>query len=122
MSQPDAQPDLDRAEAIRAELRDLNVYRLLERTRVYRPGHKRDVTSLTKFTLRTLARRAIALQDEVTDLDAILGPLVADTAPELLGRLGLVVETTSALLVAAGDNPNVSATRRPSPTSVARRP
>jgi len=92
-------------EAIRAELRDLNVYRLLERTSAYRPGQKRDVTSLTKFTLRTLARRAIALQDEVTDLDAILGPLVADTAPELLGRLGLGVETTSALLVAAGDNP-----------------
>jgi transposase len=92
-------------EAIRAELRDLNVYRLLERTSAYRPGQKRDVISVTKFTLRTLARRAIALQDEITELDAILGPLVADTAPELLGRLGLGVETTSALLVAAGDNP-----------------
>jgi transposase len=92
-------------EVIRAELRDLNVYRLLERASAYRPGAKRDVTALTKFTLRTLARRAIALEDEVAEVDAILGPLVADTAPELLGRLGLGVETASALLVAAGDNP-----------------
>jgi transposase len=92
-------------ELIRAELRDLNVYRLLERASGYRPGAKRDVMSLTKFTLRTLARRAMTLEAEVAELDAILGPLVADTAPELLGRLGLGVETASALLVAAGDNP-----------------
>jgi transposase len=93
-------------EAIRAELRDLNVYRLLERASAYRPASKRDVVSLTKFSLRILARRAVALEAEVAELDAILGPLVADTAPELLGRLGLGVETASALLVAAGDNPD----------------
>ena len=92
-------------EVIRDELRDLNVYRLLERASAYRPGAKRDVTSLTKFTLRTLARRAMALEDEVAELDAILGPLVAETAPALLARVGLGIETASALLVAAGDNP-----------------
>ena len=45
-------------EPIRAELRHLNVYRLLERASAYRPGQRRDVTSLTKVSLRMLARRA----------------------------------------------------------------
>jgi transposase len=34
-------------EIIRAELRGLNVYRLLERASTYRPGAKRDIVSLT---------------------------------------------------------------------------
>lgn len=92
-------------EDIRGELRDLNVYRLLERCVAFRPGQRRDVASLTKFTLRALARRAVSLEEEVAELDAILEPLVADTAPELLARVGVGVETASALLVAAGDNP-----------------
>jgi transposase len=90
---------------IRAELRDLNVYRLLERASAYRPGARRDVASLTKLSLRTLARRAVALEAEIADIDVILNELVADTAPELVARVGIGVESASALLVAAGDNP-----------------
>src|SRR6202034_1634217 len=52
---------------IRAELRGLSVFQLLERASAYRPGTKRDIVSLTKFTLRMLARRAITLQEEITD-------------------------------------------------------
>lgn len=70
-------------EDIRSELRHLNVYRLLERAAAFRPGARRDLSSLTKLTLRMLARRAQALEAEVAELDAILEPL----------------------LVAAGDNP-----------------
>jgi transposase len=92
-------------EPIRAELRDLNVYRLLERAAGYRPGQRHDVASLTKRTLRMLARRAQALETEVAELDAILEPLVADTAPALVARPGIGAECASALLVAAGDNP-----------------
>jgi len=92
-------------EPIRAELRDLNVYRLLERARSYRPAGGSDVVSLTKLTLRMLARRAEALEAEITELDAILGPLVHQTAPALAARPGIGVECASALLVAAGDNP-----------------
>jgi transposase len=90
---------------IRSELRDLNVYRLLERCSAFRPGAGRDPRTLTKLTLRLLARRSLSLEAEVAELDAILEPLVAETAPELLSRLGLGAETASALLVAAGDNP-----------------
>ncbi len=90
---------------IRSELRDLNVYRLLERASAFRPGARRDVTSLTKLSLRTLARRALALEAEITDIDVILKELVHDTAPELVARVGIGVDSATALLVAAGDNP-----------------
>ena len=92
-------------EPIRAELRGLNVFHLLERASTYRPGTKRDVASLTKFTLRMLARRAIALEEEITEIDSILKPLVKETAPELVASLGIGTDAASALLVAAGDNP-----------------
>jgi transposase len=92
-------------EPIRAELRGLNVYRLLERTSSYRPGAKRDIVSLTKFSLRMLARRAIELEEEIAEIDAILKPLVKETAPELIATLGIGTDAASALLVAAGDNP-----------------
>ena len=92
-------------EPIRAELRGLNVFHLLERASPYRPGTKRDVISLTKYSLRMLARRAIALEEEITEIDAILEPLVNETAPELVSTLGVGTDAASALLVAAGDNP-----------------
>jgi transposase len=92
-------------EPIRAELRGLNVFRLLERASTYRPGAKRDTVSLTKFTLRMLARRAITLEEEISEIDAILKPLVIETAPRLVGALGVGTDAASALLVTAGDNP-----------------
>jgi transposase len=92
-------------ESIRDELRGLNVFHLLERASSYRPGAKRDIASLTKLSLRMLARRAINLEEEITELDAILKPLVKETAPELVATLGIGTDAASALLVAAGDNP-----------------
>jgi transposase len=92
-------------ESIRDELRGLNVLHLLERASAYRPGTKRDVASLTKFALRMLARRAITLGEEISDIDAILKLLVNETAPQLVGALGLGTDAASALLVSAGDNP-----------------
>jgi transposase len=45
------------------------------------------------------------LEAEVAELDAILEPLVAETAPALLARPGIGTDCASALLVTAGDNP-----------------
>jgi len=92
-------------ESIRDELRHLRAGPMLEHASAYRPGTKRDLVSLTKLSLRLLARRAVALEAEVAELDALLNPLVAETAPELLAVMGLGTDTASALLVAAGDNP-----------------
>lgn len=91
---------------IRDELRHLNVHQLLQKASAYRPRNKADVARATRFTLRMLAKRAIALEAEVKEIDAILKDLVSDTAPDLVARSGLGTDTTSALLVAAGDNPN----------------
>ena len=93
-------------EPIRCELRHLNVYRMLEKASAYRPRNRAEVVGGTRFVLRTLAKRAIALEAEVKEIDQILKDLVADTAPDLVARSGLSTDTTSTLLVAAGDNPS----------------
>jgi transposase len=91
---------------LRDELRHLSVPRLLARAASYRPGTKRDLVSLNKVTLRTLARRAIDLENEIKSYDALLEPLVAETAPKLVAALGIGTDSAAALLVAAGDNPH----------------
>ena len=91
---------------IRAELRGLSVFNLLERApRSIDLAPRRDVVSLTKLSLRMLARRAITLEEEISEIDAILKPLVKETAPELVATLGIGTDAASTLLVAAGDNP-----------------
>jgi transposase len=92
-------------EPIRAELRDQSVYHLLAKTAAYRPGTKRDIVSVTKLALRMLAHRALDLEAEIKELDAILKSLVKETAPALIARLGIGTDAASALLIAAGDNP-----------------
>ena len=89
---------------IRAELRGLSVFNLLERASSYRPGTKRDIVSLTKFSLRMLARRALTFEEEISEIDAILKPLAKETAPAVVATLGIGTDAASALLVAAGDN------------------
>ena len=92
-------------EELRAELRDLSIYKVLTLASAYRHTGKTDVTTVTKLTLRTLARRALALEEEVKEIDRLLKTLVAETAPELNAIDGVGTDVASALLVAAGDNP-----------------
>src|SRR5664279_3268439 len=92
-------------DCVRADLRHLNVYRMLERASSYRPGTKRDLVSINKLTLRMLAGRAIELEEEIKEIDAVLKPMVKETAPELSALSGVGTDIASALLVAAGDNP-----------------
>jgi transposase len=92
-------------EELRAELRDLSIYRVLTLASAYRHTGRSDVTTVTKFTLRTLARRALSLEEEVKEIDRMLKTLVAETAPELKAVDGVGTDVASAILVAAGDNP-----------------
>ncbi len=64
------------------------------------------VTFATKTALAVLGRRVLALDEEKERLDALLAELVAQTAPQLLELHGVGVDTATALLVAAGDNPD----------------
>ena len=92
-------------EELRAELRDLSIYNVLTVASAYRHTGRTDVTTVTKLTLRTLARRALSLEEEVKEIDRLLKTLVAETAPELNAVDGVGTDVASAILVAAGDNP-----------------
>jgi transposase len=92
-------------EELRAELRDLSIYQVLTLASAFRHTDRTDVATVTKLTLRTLARRAISLEVEVKEIDRLLKTLVAETAPELVAINGVGTDVASALLVAAGDNP-----------------
>lgn len=89
---------------LREELRDLSIYRLLERCAMFRPAERKDVVSLTKRTLRMLAQRALALEEEVKEIDRILKPLLKETAPELLAVTGTDVGTAIMVLLATTPN------------------
>ena len=57
------------------------------------------------LALRCLARRYVALGEEVADLDAELARLTAQASPALVAAFGVGPDVAGALLVAAGDNP-----------------
>jgi transposase len=59
----------------------------------------------TKLALRTLGRRALAIEAGLGHVDLLLTELVAVCAPGLLNVNGVGVDTAAILLVAAGDNP-----------------
>jgi transposase len=71
-----------------------------------RPGPRvGSVEAATKLALKKLARRYLALVEEIAELDAHLEPLVRATAPALVAQLGIGVQSAAQLLVTAGDNP-----------------
>jgi transposase len=91
-------------EPLRQQLRGLTIPKLLRVTTAFRPNGRTDVTSATRLAFKSLARRVLALDEELAALDAVLAPLVAETAPKMLDRLGVGTDTAGALLVAAGEN------------------
>ncbi len=71
--------------------------------RVPEPSASLDAT--VRYVLRGLARRWLALNEEIRRLDKLLTRMVRSVAPELLAQVGVGTEVASALLVAVGDNP-----------------
>lgn len=92
-------------EELRAELRGLSIFRLVNKAAGLRPNDRTDVINATKLAMRSLARRVRSIDAEMADLDAVLAPLVAATAPDLITLNGVSTDTAGALIVAAGDNP-----------------
>ena len=89
---------------LRTQLRGLTIPKLLRAAAAFRPAGRTDVTSANRLALKTLARRALALAEEIRALDELLAPLVAQTAPEMIELVGVGTDTAGALLVAAGEN------------------
>lgn len=58
------------------------------------------------LALGSLGRRWLALDQEITDLDAAIESVLKRTAPRLLERHSVGVQTAAQLLITAGDNPD----------------
>jgi transposase len=94
-------------EELRAQLRGLTDKKLVTTCANLRPDTLRasEPVAGTKLALRSLAHRHHNLTSEITDLDAIIEPLVAAIAPSLLALNGVGPDVAGQLLVTAGDNP-----------------
>lgn len=65
----------------------------------------RNVTSVYRITLKSLARRYLELHDEIADLDVMIAVLVDELVRELITHNAIWYENASQLLITAGDNP-----------------
>ena len=68
-------------------------------------GDPSDVTTATRFALRSVARRYGVLSEEIAELEAHLDRLVAEAAPGLVSLPGIGTDSAATLLIVAGDNP-----------------
>jgi len=66
---------------LRRELRSLSITQLLQKTAGLRPNGRTDVVNANKLAMRSLARRVGDIDAEVAEINAVLHPLVAETAP-----------------------------------------
>jgi transposase len=92
---------------LRDRLRGLPRMELIRRCAAWRPdtADAADVTVATRIALRQLARRHLALDEEISDSDRLLDGLVAELAPQLIASFGIGTETAGQILVTVGDNP-----------------
>jgi transposase len=94
-------------EEIRQALHGISRRLLARKAAAMRPRAGQDpVTFATKTALRTLGRRALALQAEMRQIDVLLAQLIRTHWEDLLSLYGVGVDSAAALLVAAGDNPD----------------
>ena len=93
-------------EGLRARFRGLSTKQAVAAAARFRPGERpTGVEAATRFAMRSVARRYLALSEEISELDGQLERLVAEAAPALVSLHGVGTDNAATLLVAAGDNP-----------------
>jgi transposase len=93
-------------EEIRQSLHGVSRRLLAEKAAITRPRAGQDpVVYATRTALRSVGRRALALEAEMKQLDILLGQLIREHWDDLLSLHGVGIDSAAALLVAAGDNP-----------------
>jgi transposase len=90
---------------LRDQLRGMRRRQLLETCAAFRPGDRDDLLAVTKLALRGLARRVADLDEEIAAVDARRRRISQSFAPDLCDAFGIGPDTATALLLAAGDNP-----------------
>ena len=91
---------------LREALHALTDHRLLTRCAALRPGPLDTPTAAAKHTLRALARRWLALAEEIATHDQHLTRLTTEAAPTLLEGFGVGALTAAQMLIIFGDNPD----------------
>ena len=91
---------------LRQRLGSVNTEQLVAIAARFHRCHPATPTDAAKLTLRVLARRWQALDEEIAMLDAHLDELTAEAAPTLRAINGVGPQNAAALLTAAGDNPD----------------
>ena len=91
---------------LRDRLRQLPDRELLKVCASLRPDTTRvgEPSQAAKIAMRSLARRHAALSEEITELDAMIEPLIAAINPSLLALNGVGADVAGQLLVTAGEN------------------
>lgn len=70
-----------------------------------RPRGLETPEDANRHALRSIAKRWIALNEEIKDLETQIEQLVLQRAPHLLDEFGIGVDTVAEILIVAGDNP-----------------
>jgi transposase len=91
---------------IREELLPLTTAARVARAARLRPDQATlgDPAQATKYALRALARRILALREEIKAADHALAPLVQAAAPRLLALPQVGVNTAAQMLITGGEN------------------
>jgi transposase len=89
---------------LREQLQPLPNMALIRRCATLRPGDVTTVAAATKHTLRAIARRWLALNDEITDHERLLRTLTDQLAPQLTAAVGIGPDNAAELLLVLGDN------------------
>lgn len=88
---------------LREQMKPLGTAALIRTLSLLRPGTAlASPVAATKVALRSLARRHIALAEEIKGLDVALAELTATAAPGLLAKTGVGAEVAGQLLVTRG--------------------
>ena len=91
---------------LREALHALTDHRLLTRCAALRPGPLDTPTAAAKHTLQALARRWLALAEEIATHDRHLARLTTETSPTLCAGFGVGAHTAAEMLILFGDNPD----------------
>ena len=94
-------------DGLREALRSMTRMQLVRTLAAWRPDltDYRDVESAYRISLKSLGRRYLELHDEIADLDAMIGAIVDELAPNLVARNSIGHVGAAQLLLTAGDNP-----------------
>lgn len=92
-------------DGMRAPLRGLGTAALLKACAAMRPGPSRSPEASLRAALRSIARRALALDAEAGELDARIDAATAALVPSVRALKGTGPHVSARLLLAAGANP-----------------